>query len=327
MTPTPIPSLNDEGVDVAALAREIEAWLERDPSRTTKQLAEQAGINPRGIWQIRNHRRPLCSLDWADRLTLTMDVPLNAVAPVSEDVADPQGRKRCGKKLDRHLRCISPEDLKLAYELHWRGVPLNRIAREWQRSGRTTYTSEVAAASSMWSLFDARGWPRRDRIDMVRRASTKHGRAGRAQAREYGPDYAAYRRQQRKRAGYLRDVRCAATNVDGKPCRRFALSDRSHCVAHDPQRAAERERTMQAAWAASRARMLRWGDHRTEVEHALAEHGRPAVCRASGICTTVLGKMLRYDDDQPIKPETWTKLNAGIRSLTARGAPAATAVP
>jgi hypothetical protein len=73
--------------------------------------------------------------------------------------------------------------------------------------------------------------------------------------------------------------------------------------------------------------MLRWGDHRAEVEHAIAEHGRPALCRASGICTTALGKMLRYDDDQPIKPETWAKLSAGIRTLGARAAPEAAAVP
>lgn len=307
-------SLNAEGVDVRALAREIEAWLARDPARTSAQLAEQAGINPRGIWQLRNHRRPACSLDWADRLTLAMDVPLNQVAPASDDVVE-VGSRRCGKKLDRHLRCISPEDLRLAYELHWRGVPLNRIARAWQRAGRTTYASEEAASSSMWSLFKARGWPCRDRVDMVRRASTKHGRAGRAQARAYGPDYAAYRRQQRKRAGYLRDVRCAATNADGQPCKRFALADRSHCVAHDPDRVAQRQRTMRAAWAASRARMLRWGDHRAEVEQALDAHGRPALCRASGICTSVLGRMLRYDDEQPIKPETWAKLAAGIREL------------
>jgi hypothetical protein len=161
----------------------------------------------------------------------------------------------------------------------------------------------------------ARGWPRRDRIDMVRRASTKHGRAGRAQAREYGPDYAAYRRQQRKRSGYLRDVRCEATNKNGEPCKRFALAERAHCVTHDPQRAQERQRIMQAAWKASRARMLRWGDHRAAIEQAIAAHGRPALCRSSGICTTVLGKMLGYDDEQAIKPETWRKLRAGIEAL------------
>ncbi len=134
-------------------------------------------------------------------------------------------RARRGKQLDRHMRCITPDDLKLAYELHWRGVPLNRIARAWQQSGRASYKSPEVASSSMWSLFKARGWQCRDRIDMVRVASTRHGRAGRAQARTYGPDYAAYRRQQRKRNGDLRDVRCAALNAAGEPCRRFALAD------------------------------------------------------------------------------------------------------
>jgi hypothetical protein len=167
----------------------------------------------------------------------------------------------------------------------------------------------------MWSLFKARGWLCRDRIDMVRVASTRHGRAGRAQARTYGPDYAAYRRQQRKRNGDLRDVRCAALNAAGEPCRRFALADRTHCHTHDPKRASERQQHREAAWAASRARMLRWGDHAPAVEQAIAQHGRPALCRASGICTTVLGKMLAYKPDQRFKPETWAKLESGITAL------------
>ena len=53
------------------------------------------------------------------------------------------------------------------------------------------------------------------------------------------------------------------------------------------------------------------------VRAAIAEHGRPALCRASGICTTVLGKMLAYADDQPIKPETWRKLETGIAAMDA----------
>jgi hypothetical protein len=309
--------LNDEGVDVAVLAREIDAWLARDPSRTAATLAQQAGINPRGIWQLRNGRRPLCSLDWADRLTLAMDVPLNVVAPTRGDGTPDRGRARPGKKLDRHMRCITADDLKLAYELHWRGVPLNRIARAWQQSGRVTYKSPEVASSSMWSLFKARGWLCRDRVAMVRVASTKHGRAGRAQARAYGSGYAAYRRAQRKQNGDLRDVRCAASNKRGEPCKRWALADRTHCVAHDPVRAAERQRHREAAWAASRARMLRWGDYSRLVEAAIDEHGRPALCRASGICTSVLGRMLAYDPDQPFKPETWAKLERGIRELGA----------
>jgi len=150
---------------------------------------------------------------------------------------------------------------------------------------------------------------------MVRRVSTKHGRAGRAQARVYGPDYAAYRREQRRRAGYLQDIPCAAQNKNGVPCRRWALAGKHHCVAHDPARRAERQRIMESAWAASRARMLRWGDHRPHLESAIERHGRPALCQASGVSTTVLGRMLRYKDDQPIKPETWAKLQRGIHSL------------
>jgi hypothetical protein len=61
--------------------------------------------------------------------------------------------------------------------------------------------------------------------------------------------------------------------------------------------------------------MLRWGDHSTTVEQAIAQYGRPALCRASGICTTVLGKMLAYEPEQRFKPETWAKLDAGITQL------------
>ena len=321
---TTTPVLNESGVDVVALAREINDWLTRDPTRTAAQLAQHAEINPRGIWQLRRGKRPLCSLDWADRLTLAMDVPLNAVAPMRDDHTPDHGNTRPGKKLGRHVRCISADDLKLAYELHWRGVPLNRIARTWQQSGRISYKSPEVASSSMWSLFQARGWLCRDRVEMVQIASIKHGRAGRAQARAYGPDYAAYRRQQRKRNGNLRDIRCAATNTRGEPCKRFALADRKHCHAHDPERAAERQRHRELAWAASRARMLRWGDHAPLVHAAITEHGRPAVCRASGICTTVLGKMLAYASDQPIKPETWAKLESGVRSLASGESPSDT---
>ncbi|MCW2927892.1 MAG: hypothetical protein JWM86_1860 [Thermoleophilia bacterium] len=312
-------TLNAEGVDAVELASTIERWLAFDPDRTAAMLAEHAGINPRGIWQLRNHQRPACSLDWADRLTLAMDVPLNAVAPtrdVESDGATAGLGPRRGKRLGAHVNHISPDDLKLAHDLHWRGVPLRRIARAWQQSGRITYATENAAVSSLYSLFEARGWSRRDRIEMVRRVSTKHGRAGRAQARRYGPDYAAYRRTQRKRNGDLRDVRCAVSNKSGEPCKRWALAGKQHCVTHDPDRAAERARTMQAAWAASRARMLRWGDYRPAVQTAVDQHGQSALARASGVCVTVIGRMLRYDEEQPIKPETWAKLEWGITRLS-----------
>ena len=210
---------------------------------------------------------------------------------------------------------MTEQDLKLAHDIHRCGVPLRRIARAWQIAGRTSYASENAAVTSMYKAFELRGWPRHDRIEMVRRVSLRHGRAGRAQAREYRPDYAAYRRQQRKRSGYLRDVRCAARNKDGCPCQRWALAGKLHCVAHDPERQAERQRVLEAAWAASRARMLRWGDLRPQVEAAIAEHGRPQLVRASGMETTVIGRMLRYGDEQAVKPETWAKLGRGIETL------------
>jgi hypothetical protein len=132
-------ALNKEGIDPAALAEAIESWLAASPERTATMLAEHAGINPRGIWQLRNHQRPEVTLDWADRLTLAMDVPLHTVAPPTKDEQETEPARR-GKQLGPHVRCISAEDLKLAYELHRRGVPLNRIARTWQQSGRISYS-------------------------------------------------------------------------------------------------------------------------------------------------------------------------------------------
>jgi hypothetical protein len=67
--------------------------------------------------------------------------------------------------------------------------------------------------------------------------------------------------------------------------------------------------------------MLRWGDHSTAVEQAIAQYGRPGLYHASGICTTVLGRMPTYEPEQCFKPETWAKLAAGIQALEAAREP------
>jgi len=77
--------LNSEGVDQAALAESIEQWLTGSPDRTATRLAQHSGIHARGISQIRRLARPEVSLDWADRLTLAMDIPLGEIAPASPD--------------------------------------------------------------------------------------------------------------------------------------------------------------------------------------------------------------------------------------------------
>ncbi len=73
-------TLNAEGVDTTALAREIERWLAR-PDRMARHLAELANLNPRYLWQLRRGKRPNCTLDWADRLAIAMDIPLDDIAP------------------------------------------------------------------------------------------------------------------------------------------------------------------------------------------------------------------------------------------------------
>lgn len=75
------PTINEHGVDTTRLAEEIERWIAGEASRTAALLAVRSGVSPEGIRQIRRHTRPRCTLDWADRLTLAMDIPLNDVAP------------------------------------------------------------------------------------------------------------------------------------------------------------------------------------------------------------------------------------------------------
>ena len=61
--------------------------------------------------------------------------------------------------------------------------------------------------------------------------------------------------------------------------------------------------------------MLRWGDLRDDVDRAIGQYGRPALVAASGVSTTVFGRMLQYADDHPVKPETWAKFEWGIAAL------------
>jgi hypothetical protein len=74
-------TVNEHGVDTSRLAEEIERWVAGPEGNTAALLAVRSGVRPEGIRQIRRGARPRCTLDWADRLTIAMNVPLNDVAP------------------------------------------------------------------------------------------------------------------------------------------------------------------------------------------------------------------------------------------------------
>ncbi len=136
---TTTPSLNAEGVDPIALAGEIEQWLARTGT-TASRLAEHAGIDPRGIWQLRNFKRPHVTLDWADRLTLAMDVPLAVVAPPTNE--EPEARAtRLGKKLDRHMNA---ESIAQAGRRSLPGEAVHGVGAAGVSDGRSSSLGDVA---------------------------------------------------------------------------------------------------------------------------------------------------------------------------------------
>lgn len=330
-------------IDPNLLADAIERYL--DAGETQTNLASESRVPARTIYAVRQRDRQI-SIDIADRLCLAMQIPLEDVAPLEQTTGElrdgwcsscreyvgvgrdracpwcektvPVGKKRGTSNPDKALKCITPELLAVAYQVYGRGLSVRRVAElVWPR---TTYASPTSCKEGLFGAWRTRGWKCRPQRQVTIERNFKHGRSTRAQAALRPGDtgyeeYRQYRRDQLRASGAVRDVKCSAVSVAGVPCARFALTGKEHCVAHDPERAAERRAVLEAAWARSRARMLRWGDHAQAVRDTIEVHGRPALCRASGVSTTVIGRMLKYDDDQPIKPETWAKLARGIEQL------------
>lgn len=80
-----------------------------------------------------------------------------------------------------------------AHRLHTEdGISIRELGRQmWERFG---YSSPRSCANSLSDLFATVGLPARDRIDATVKASTTHGRGGRA-------DKAAYKRWYRETFG------------------------------------------------------------------------------------------------------------------------------
>lgn len=95
-------TVNEHGVDTSRLAEEIERWIARLEQNTTTLLAVRSGVSPEGIRQLRRGARPRCTLDWADRLTIAMNIHLNRVAPWP-----PPTSARCAETRRRSDRCRS----------------------------------------------------------------------------------------------------------------------------------------------------------------------------------------------------------------------------
>lgn len=130
---------------------------------------------------------------------------------------------------------LTDEQLRALHVAHVAGRSINELAKHvYAKAGYASHGSCATAISKQWKRL---GLPARDRIEMTVLKSTKHGRAGRAQAKEYGPDYAAYRREQKRQAGETHGRRCQGVREwpprKGQPCNRSALWDSDYCYNHD----------------------------------------------------------------------------------------------
>lgn len=336
-----MPSANT--IDASRLAEEIERYVAQEGNLLTN-LEFESGVPTRTIYAIRKGARDI-EIDTADRLCLALQIPLSdvlpfdAVAPSQEDGwcrscreqvgltitnacpwcgTDVLPGARRGPQLDRNLRCISAEMLAFAYRLYGAGHSLRETAAIVQP--RTTYKTESACANSLYDAFRARGWKLRSQRDVTVARNTRHGRSTRAKAalRKGDPgweEYAAYRNEQKRANGEIRDVRCEAVTKNGSPCKRWALDGKTFCIAHDPENAERVAQRLEQTRAKARAKQAPWSTISDEVASAIERHGRPALTRAVGVSPTVMGRMLRYAPDQLIRKDTVRRFRLAIAQL------------
>ena len=141
---------------------------------------------------------------------------------------------------------FTDEQLRALHVAHLRGQSINELAKQvFEQVGYASYGSCATSISAAWKRL---GLDARDRIEMTVLKSTKHGRAGRAQQREHGPDYARYRREQKRKNGETHGRRCDALRKHaprkGQPCSGSALNDSDFCYQHDPRFEADRNAHM-----------------------------------------------------------------------------------
>jgi hypothetical protein len=137
--------------------------------------------------------------------------------------------------------------LHVAHIKHDRSI--NELAKSiYAKAGYKSHHGCAVAISNGWKRL---GLQARDRIEMTVIKSLKHGRAGRQQQREHGPDYAAYRREQKRKNGEVHGRRCQGVRQNpprkGQPCNSSALWDSEYCYQHDSRFAQQRARHLQDA--------------------------------------------------------------------------------
>lgn len=137
--------------------------------------------------------------------------------------------------------------------LHVAHVEHDRSINELAKSiyGKVGYKSHHGCAVAISNGWKRLGLQARGRIEMTVLKSFKHGRAGRAQQREHGPDYAAYRREQKRKNGETHGRRCEGVRQQyprkGQPCSSNALWDSNYCYQHDPRSEDQRNQHLERA--------------------------------------------------------------------------------
>jgi hypothetical protein len=146
-------------------------------------------------------------------------------------------RHKAGRKPGSGSK-ITKEQLRVLHVAHVQhDRSINELAKSiYAKAGYKSHHGCAVAISNGWKRL---GLQARDRIEMTVLKSFKHGRAGRAQQREHGPDYAAYRREQKRNNGEVHGRRCEGVRAwpprKGQPCSRSALWDSEFCYQHDPR--------------------------------------------------------------------------------------------
>jgi hypothetical protein len=148
---------------------------------------------------------------------------------------------------------LTDTQLRALHAAHMRGQSINELAKSIYK--QVGYSSQSSCASSISNAWQRLGLQARDRIEMTVLKSYKHGRGGRQQQRDGGPEYAKYRRETRRKSGQVHGRRCDALRTQyprkGQPCSLSALNDSDFCYQHDPRFEAERNAHLERMRAAA----------------------------------------------------------------------------
>ena len=229
--------------------------------------ADRFDVTPDGAaGRLRRGRdRGRIAIDEADRWLVLIDLTLDDLPNVPEPTGPPvRGGKRPGTP-----GRLTDAQVRACHVLYEQGASLRAIAAQvWERAG---YASMHTAAEGIRCGFVRLGLPRRDRIEATIAARTTHGQASRG-------NKAAYKRWHRTQTGRRRPP-CAGTSAKGRRCERPSLRDSAFCIAHDPERADQWRRIMDAAWSADRPRGERHHTTRSSPRPPSGRSGRGRVSR------------------------------------------------